>query len=141
MIEGTKKWDDNNNLFGFRPSVDELNSQGLISFEVIRYAEAQPGMRNAIGSALYPLKVVDEQGHKPYQIVWEKVKGKNDRYLFRLQEQMENWKSMHQMECHGNMVFVKYMQGTKKMDFRVIATIREITGVIFMEKKHFAERR
>ncbi len=47
---------------------------------------------------------------------------------------MENWKSMHQMECHGNMVFVKYMQGTKKMDFRVIATIREITGVIFMEK-------
>ena len=62
MIEGTKKWDDNNNLFGFRPSVDELNSQGLISFEVIRYAEAQPGMRNAIGSALYPLKVVDEQG-------------------------------------------------------------------------------
>ncbi len=65
VIEGTKKWDDNNNLFGFRPSVDELNSQGLISFEVIRYAEAQPGMRNAIGSALYPLKVVDEQGHKP----------------------------------------------------------------------------
>lgn len=67
-----------------RPSVDELNSQGLISFEVIRYAEAQPGMRNAIGSALYPLKVVDEQGHKPYQIVWEKVKGKNDRYLFQI---------------------------------------------------------
>lgn len=84
VIEGTKKWDDNNNLFGFRPSVDELNSQGLISFEVIRYAEAQPGMRNAIGSALYPLKVVDEQGHKPYQIVWEKVKGKNDRYLFQI---------------------------------------------------------
>lgn len=84
VIEGTKKWDDNNNLFGFRPSVDKLNSSKTISFEVVRYADAQSGVRNGIGSRLQPLRVADKNGQKPYDIVWETVEGAYDSYLFRI---------------------------------------------------------
>ena len=85
VIEGTKKWDDNQNLFGFRPSVDELNSSSTpVSFKVVRYANAQPGVWNSIGSRQKPLEVLDEKGQKPYDIIWKAAGGVNDPYQFRI---------------------------------------------------------
>ena len=76
-IKGTKSWDDNGNLFGFRPSVEDLKGSNLISFKLFRYAEAQPGQKNNIGSSGKPLTVPEEN----YQIRWEKS-DKENRYLF-----------------------------------------------------------
>ena len=66
-IKGTKAWDDNEDLFGFRPSVDDLKTSNLISFKLFRYAEPQPGQTNGIGSSEDPLTVPVEN----YQIKWE----------------------------------------------------------------------
>ena len=76
-IKGTKSWDDNGDLFGFRPSVDDLKKSNPISFELFRYAEAQPGQKNNIGSSGKPLPIPEEN----YQIRWEEGNKKN-RYLF-----------------------------------------------------------
>ena len=85
VIEGTKKWDDNRDLFGFRPSVNELNSSSTpVSFIVVRYANAQPGVWNGIGSRQKPLEVLDEKGQKPYDIIWKAAGGVDDPYQFRI---------------------------------------------------------
>lgn len=63
ILTGTKKWDDNNNALNLRPSVEQLNGQDsnyqvpAISVKVYRYANAQSGESNAIGSVDSPLEV------------------------------------------------------------------------------------
>lgn len=77
VISGVKIWQDNHDMLGLRPTVDELNTGKPISFKIKRSAPSQPGQDNAIEK--------HEVEKDKFTITWEAVDGKADQYKFKIQ--------------------------------------------------------
>ncbi|MBU5482664.1 Cna B-type domain-containing protein [Blautia sp. MSJ-19] len=86
ILTGSKVWDDNNNVLNLRPSVEQLNGQDsnypvpAISVRIYRYAQAQSGESNAIGSADSPLKVESSK----YSVSWTADATDTNKYVYTI---------------------------------------------------------